>query len=768
MKSSAAICLLAIAISCLLAYALHMKGSDEKAVFAAMIGAAASIAIISAGYRSQRSIDTRLALSSSPVSSWAFSVEGDARQSMGTWRARARAQRAGAASASVWLYSPERLYAGMVVKGIGTFKDLGDNDWAQASRAQGVCAGIQLAKIMSIEEQQGPLQAVRGMRRRLLDALRPEADQGRALVAACVLGDRTGLDSYGADDYLRRCGLSHLVAVSGTHLAIVSAFVAKALGDDRLGPKSKALLLIAATGLFVLLAGVPPSAVRAWVMLACSQLSVFAGRSSHSISSLCAAALGMALIDPAMTGQLAYQLSVAAVYGICVVYPYLRYASHELLFPQRLARMRFARSAKPLIDALRSAIDLFALSITAQLVTFPISSSTFDEVSVIGPLTNLFAAPLIALVTFAGLLACMLVPVWGAHLALLEAIKVPASLTLESAKALSGFWWAAIPVGNAARFAGHCLFVCSLLLAWYSPKVNRKAVGTAFGVAALCASLFFVKARYFAPPRIIVLDVGQGDAILIQDGAHALLVDAGLEGALGDALMRNAVFHIDAVVVSHLHNDHYGGLADLAGRMGCERVFVAKGCATHVPDDMAQSMSSLRCAHAEELSQFDEISVGRFTFRMLAPGKEVDGLENEDSMFLFAAFEDGEKGLSVLFTGDGEQHELAYALSVLGNEIIDVLKVGHHGSSESITKGQAQAISPIISVISAGRQNEFGHPHKSTVSALEETGSVVVCTKDFGDIEVKPGLGEVRVDHARPWSVLALGLSYNRCAVPAI
>jgi competence protein ComEC len=236
-----------------------------------------------------------------------------------------------------------------------------------------------------------------------------------------------------------------------------------------------------------------------------------------------------------------------------------------------------------------------------------------------------------------------------------------------------------------------------------------------------------------------VLDVGQGDAILVQDGAHALLVDAGPDESVVQALARCHVMHLDAVLVTHLHDDHYGGLASLVGRMAVDSVLVARGVASNLPADMAEATRRLCAEAAEEVSYGDVIEVGGFDLRVASPTDAVDGSLNAHSVELVASYEEGGRRLLALLTGDAEQEQMEGLISREDVGDIDFLKVGHHGSEVSVTPAQAKRLRCEVAVASAGEGNEYGHPRRECVRTLEESGSVFLCTKDVGDVEVLPG-----------------------------
>lgn len=666
------------------------------------------------------------ALGSSPTSAWELSLEGDMTEGASGWRGRARAMLGGEAYGAVWLLSDEELAAGETIRCVGRFESNENDEWGADSRSQGLAGTVRAVRVLERRPAEGLVGVVLAVRSHVLRGLDAPSSDARALLAGAVCGSTGAMADRGLDDLFARCGVSHLVAVSGGHLVLVAGVAGAALRRTGLRPAARIGLLLAVTGAFVVFCGAPPSAVRAWAMSLVSQLSTLVGRRSHPLSAASVAALAMALAEPGVTGQLGYLLSVLCVCGICALGGWARYAVRMLLPEVPALRRRPARALSALAV---SSQDALALTLVSQLVTAPVTCSAFSQLSLVAPLANVALAPLFSALLALGLAAAALAWAPPAQAVVLAPADAVGSVLVAAAQALSSLPLAsvAVSVEEGPALAALAVLLAAFLLWW--PAVSRRGLAAACGLTCACALVWVLRWRLLAPACVRVLDVGQGDAILVTDGSAAVLVDTGPGDAVVEALARAHVFHLDAIVLTHLHDDHVGGLAKAISVTGSPLVLVAEGVAP--PDDASCEVG--------ELSHGDELAVGRFALTVVSPTGPVDGEDNEDSLELLLTFDDGDRRLTGLLAGDAEQGETAAAIERGEVGDVDFLKVGHHGSAPSIDPVSAAALAAEVCVASAGEGNRYGHPAPECVDILEAAGSTFLCTKDVGDVCVEPG-----------------------------
>ena len=664
-------------------------------------------------------------LSSSPVSVHEFTLEGDVREGASGWRARACVD---SGRSAVWLVAPSALESGATLTCVGRFTENEGDEWGRASRMQGIAGTVYVTRVTSSAAPGGLSGLVLSLRSVFLARLDASASDARSLVAGTVCGYTGAMSERGLDDLFAACGVSHLVAVSGGHLVLVTSLVSLALRSCRLRPAARSATLLLSTAAFVAFCGAPVSAVRSWAMSLSAELARHAGRRTHPTSSAAVVGLVMALVDPGVTGQLGYLLSVVCVCGICVLAPYARYVLDVLLEPPAGVRLHACPAALRSLGS--DAREALALTLVSQAVTAPLTCATFGTLSLVAPLANVLLAPLFSALLTLGLLSALLAWAPWACAALLACCEVVAAPLMAALRLLVDLPFAcvAVSVDEGAALALLAAALALLLVVW--PSVSRRVLAAALVALFAIGLAWHVRWRWFAPACVRVLDVGQGDAILVTDGAASLLVDTGPGDAVLGALARNHVSHLDAVVLTHLHADHAGGLEDLLAVVDVGMLMVPE------ETDAAELAGGLP---VEEVCYGDTVRVGAFRLEAVSPVEPAGGEGNEGSLELLLTYAEDGRELTALLAADAERDETGAAVERGDVGDVDLLKVGHHGSEASLTPEIAAALRPEVSVASAGEGNRYGHPDPVCVATLEGAGSLFLCTMDVGDVSVEPG-----------------------------
>lgn len=556
-----------------------------------------------------------------------------------------------------------------------------------------------------------------------------EAESG-ALLAGVLLGYRQGLHESDAEQDFISCGLSHLIAVSGSHLAVVAALLGWFLKRLPLNRLVEVVVLLFVLSCYVMLTGLQPSAIRSAIMAAVAGCSVLVGRRGHAPSALSAAALVMLLIYPPNAYSVGFWLSVCAVMGIT-------------LFAHLIAH--WVHTAAPLRSKQGPGIlsNSLALTLTASSATLPLAVPVFSVLSLVGPLANLLVAPLVSAMLVLGMLA-LLVP--GAleplSTLLLSCALVLSEIALWIASKLSSLPFASVPLHIPLLAALVFGILSAIALYYFWPSFRARTLRTLGATAATLAFIIVFFIPLFAPPRLTVMDIGQGDAILLQEQNKTLLIDTGAsESLLTRALARNGVTHIDAVVITHLDDDHAGALKRLRGMVAVEYVYFAQGLLESQDSDafIQEAKKLVGEQGVRELTQGDTIDLGpTLSLEVLWPENPAQEGSNEESICLLLAYDqeaDGRVEQQVLLTGDAEEHELDAILKKKPNLNAALIKIGHHGSKGAVSLEQLQSMASKVALISVGADNRYGHPARELLDTLESAGMQVLRTDEVGDIQ---------------------------------
>ena len=711
---------------------------DSLAVGALALSVAVVAGVLEGGWALARVDDAASALEGSSVSACEFVVRSDCTSGQSGWLCRAETVMGDGGRAKVWLTLPDRVEFGSTVTGVGRFSANGDDDWGRTSRSQGLCGKVKMIRVTEVVPATGVEGVLASLRSWALRAIDPSSGDGRALMGGLVAGSRTDLKERGLDDAFASVGLSHLIAVSGAHLAVMAGGVETLLGLVGVGLRVRVLSVLASSAAYVIFCACPSSAVRAWVMLLAARCGRLLGRRSHSPSGVAVACLAMCALDPYCSCDLGFRLSISSVIALALFGSYADALLARISLVSFLRKggikvpYRLRRRGSALLRSLRSAI---AVSLVCQLATAGTCAMTFGRLSLVSTLANVLIGPLFTPLVSLGLagVAISWLPFLGSLVLSLDAMLC--EIVIWFVRGLEKLPLACIPV-CFPPWAEYVPLVAMavVLVAW--PKPSRHALLGTVSAATVVVGTYILLTCVLVGPSVTILDVGQGDAILIRQGPHAILVDCGLEGSLSSALARNHVYHLDAVVITHLHDDHYGGVDDLVGLIGVDAVYVGEGASGNLPDELEGSVRDLTGAAPGEIAYWDILRLGSYSMRCVWPHGPTDGSENEDSLCFVLSYDGNGRSLEMLLTGDAEQEQLEEYQNDVGD--IDVLKVGHHGSRVSISLDQAQTLRPEFAVASAGEGNSYGHPTSECIETLESAGATFLCTIEHGDVRVEP------------------------------
>jgi competence protein ComEC len=552
----------------------------------------------------------------------------------------------------------------------------------------------------------GVADSVRGV---LARSLAPGVSgERRAVIAGILLGEDEGLDESLRESF-RASGLYHLLAVSGQNVAYVVAgalLLAWLLGLPRALGEAGAL---AAVGGYVLAVGWQPSVVRAGVAGILASLAWLCGRARDRWYFLLVGAAVLLGWNPYSLLDPGFQLSFAAVAAIFVLVPRLQTWLEGYPVPARLA-------------------TVVAVSTACGGATAPILMTQFGYVPVYSVASNALVAPVVAPLLGLALVCSALDPFLPAAAGAVAWLNGWLAAYLAGvARLFGGFPHARLASWEALVVLGCLVGLLVLLIRLPPPRGRRGAVLAA--VLGLVLVGWRLRPEHAPPPptglRVTFLDVGQGDAALVQVPEGAVLVDEGPpEAHVADQLESLGVHRLAALVLTHPQRDHVGGAAEVIDDLEVGFLLdpgIPGPSADERAARAAASSHGVRIVLARAGKAF---RLGRLRIRVLWPdGPGTPGEDpNQNAIVLLVSY----GSVDALLTADAESD----VTLPLHPPAVELLKVAHHGSADEGLTDLLARLRPRVAVISVGAHNDYGHPAATTIATLRRVGGLALYRTD--------------------------------------
>lgn len=523
-------------------------------------------------------------------------------------------------------------------------------------------------------------------RHRFTKILNPASN---GLVPGLLFGDTSSLSEEIYEDF-RNNGTAHVLAVSGLHVGILYSLYRKIFGNSR--SPAAAVCLFLMLGAYGTISMWTPSVVRASMMIGLHTVAQLLDLRYDMATGLSTVALILILSNPYVIFSTGFQMSFLAVISICFLTPVL---------PARLP-------------------DGIATALAVNLGLLLYQMYQFNYVSLVALLANIPIIYLAGILVPVSLLAFLIFIMFAAVPGLFQMILDSLCFLMVKLNEFSTF--GGYGSFDAASPPLWLVFFIYFLLFFFSSEQNlvfrhRKRFWLlAFAVAAGMAGALLMAGLFTCPVSsadIIFVDVGQGDCVHIRDGRRDILIDGGGswgynigKKTLKPYLLKNGAWNVDLALATHLHQDHYQGLTELA------EVYPVK-----------QLMTGLTEGDIIRIS--DRVWIETLWPLEIVPS---EGQEANENCSVFMIHYDKWK---ILITGDldenGEKKMVDYYERIGKSERLNahILKVGHHGSHTSTSDVFLNAVSPEIAVIQVGRHNNYGHPHDITVEKIQKHGIMI-------------------------------------------
>ena len=577
-------------------------------------------------------------------------------------------------------------------------------------------------------------------------------DEEAGILEAMLFGEKSEL-SGDIKELYQAAGISHVLVISGLHISLLALAVAGIL--RRLGFPMPVWVILSVGVLagYGILIGQPTTAVRALLMFFVLQGARLLGRSYDLLSALAFAGILMLLDNPDLILDGGCRLSFCAVIGV----GWYVSEKNKIFWSIGEKEKRKNRgkggkgsSAGAILENIRAGWYLW-------LFTLPVMLDTFYQVSVVGILWNLVAIPLLPVIIASGGLGVVLAG-WNIFLGSLAGSPAYGMLQLYqeigniSEKLPVGMWTPGQP--SKPVIAGYYLVIFLLVLV-EKQLIKREKRWKIFPGMELCSMLLLL--LLMAPPwqqreKITFLDVGQGDASLLQSGGQTLLLDGGSTSqknvgtyVILPYIKQQGISCLEAVVLTHTDQDHINGVTEVLeegkkGWLTVKNLMYPYWMEGTEQGKQLKKLAEEAGASCRKIRAGDRLTIGKAEAVVLYPKEQEKIAEpNAGSLVLFWKWE----GVRAMFTGDLPEEKERELLQNL--PACEILQVGHHGSATSTCREFLEQVQPSLAVISCAMKNRYGHPSPDTVDRLKKTGCEIRYTMKSGAITIRKRGREILV-----------------------
>ncbi len=550
-----------------------------------------------------------------------------------------------------------------------------------------------------------------------IDRIFPEDTRGFA--KALLLGEKEDLTYQNLTDF-KVTGIRHVVAVSGLHLSLLFGAAYVLAGKGRY---TTIVIGVPCVTFFAAMVGCTPSVTRSSIMVTLFMLAIAFDREYDPPTALSVAALSMMTGNPLVVSSVGFQMSFSSVCGIFLFYRPV----HEWLW-SRIP----GKDGKILCKAARWLTSSVSVTIGATVLSAPFGAYYFGAFSLIGIMTNLLVLPVIGAVFCGILVSCLFL--W---------IPVMSSITVWAVSAMIRYvlgithFLAKIPIASIYTVSPYAaiwlIFLSCLVLYLMVSKYPRPILAGCFAILGLGISLGCAYLEpLFSSYAVTVLDVGQGECVLLQSMGNTFMVDCGGKDdedsadVAAETLLSMGISHIDGLIISHYDRDHCGAVEYLAQRIDIDRVYLPiPQEKTPLSDRVIRGIANCEIIWVEEDL---ELTFGESRIYIYAP---MPGNSDNESC-VAVLFQRGK--YDTLITGDLPASRELRLLENQDLPDLEVLVVGHHGSKTSTCQELLSACTPDVAMISVGKENSYGHPSEAVLERLRQLGCTILRTDQMGTI----------------------------------
>ena len=563
------------------------------------------------------------------------------------------------------------------------------------------------------------------------------SEEHTGILSGMIIGETNSISQVTKENF-QKAGVTHLLAVSGSNVALVITF-SSYIFSKIFGKKYSDYISIVFVIFFVMLAGASPSVVRAGIMAILNILANVFERKSSSMVNVFSSAFIILIFNPLAILNVGFILSFVGTVGIIIL------SNSTTNFFKKYIKNKII-------------LETVSITIAAQVALVPIMSYYFNSLSLISLFSNLLIIPITSLVTILGIIIFVISIVFMPFARIISLLTIPMiNYILIITNICSKFDWlnVLLPTPKIWMIVVFYILLCIKLYKFKhrndnylervsfekdSHIVNRIAKYT-YAVILTFIAIFIIEK--FIPrnyTELTAIDVGQGDSFLLVTENHkTILIDGGGSetsdfdvgaNVLVPYLLNRGIMKVDYIFVSHAHADHIEGVYSILKSLRVGKIYIGPQLEGDKMIEELYHLASKKGVKIEEIKAKDKLVVDNVKFEILYPGsKDVD--ENVNNLSLLMMVECNDR--KILFTGDAEEK---VEEKVIFDIEADILKVGHHGSKTSSSEAFVRKVSPKISLISVAENNTYGHPNKEVLERLQKVSNIFM-TKDFGEINIR-------------------------------
>lgn len=619
-------------------------------------------------------------------------------------------------------------------------RNKGGFDYSKYMYSQGLYGSIFVKEISDIEILcKKELNIIQSIQNSILDSFKkllPREHFG--IILGMVIGD-TFYISDEIEDAFKNSGITHLLAVSGSNVSYI-ILVTKFLFDKIFGKRISNYITIVMVILFIFISGATPSVVRAGVMAIILIMSEILSKQPSILSTIATSAIIILIYNPITICDVGFILSFGGTLGIILL--------NDSIKNYFTKKFSILENNKVFIFFL----DIFTVTISAQIILLPVMCYYFNTISIISIFTNLLVGPFVGIITILGLIMYVLSLI---SISLAQVVSyslyILVSIIILISKLCSKIPYANLLLPTPTLYIVIIYYLMVFKLFCKISHTHNAMLKKCINILIILLVVIIIILNVLPKDYIEVnmIDVGQGDSILVKTNNYNILVDGGgSENSNYDVgnqilvpyLLDNTNGIIDIMFISHFHEDHAEGCISVLEKLKVRKIIIGPQ-----PKNTELLLEVLQIAKEKkipiiDLKEGDRIILDNVKFEMISPKKIIDNNDlNNNSMVIRMKYVETE----MLFTGDIEKEaesSIIEKITTRNKEYklnVDILKVAHHGSKTSSSAKFLEKIKPKIAIISLGKNNKFGHPNEEVIKRLEELHCEILRTDESGEISLK-------------------------------